>query len=267
MFSGAIFLHCLNSKLQCRFSEAEKTCTQLITKVKEEGSQFVTRDIPKTTEMLETVIRPNLYENVKQFLYATANDPLCRLVPLNPSRFSHHLPITHSTLSPNALYTSRSIEKTTRWRTCFRDCEGTDRFPITYENKRPIDDLAIDVLNGIPNSSGFGVAFGLIHDLFEPLQDVLLQDMISFKQIKSTKELVTMIISELINGIEGSAQKLFVKGIRKEDAKLLSRKLLVALFLVGKRFRKDSDNHTLVKKNWTHNNCLCLLNLQRFIAV
>jgi hypothetical protein len=253
-FTGAIFLHCLNSKLQHQFSEAETACTRLLTKVKVEDyiSDPSKADIPKTTEMLETVIRPNLYENVKQFLHATSNDPLCRLVPLNPSRFSHHLPITHSTLSENVLYTSRSIEKATRWRTCFRDCQGTDRFPITYDNNRLIDDLATDVLNGIPGSSGFGVAFGLIHDLFEQLQDILLKDKIPFKDIKSTKDLISMIVSELVNGMEGFSQKLFIKGLRKEDSKLLSKKLLVALYLVGKRFRKDSDHHGLVMGTSTY---------------
>jgi hypothetical protein len=233
--------------LQRQFSEAESTCTRLLTKVKVEGARTITKDVSKTTELFDTIIRPNLYENVKQFLYATTNDPLCGSVPLNPARFSHHLPVTHSTLNQNALYTSRSIEKATRWRICFRDCEGTDRFPITHENKRPIEDLAIDVLNGIPRRSGFGVAFGLIHDLLEQLQDILLKDMISFKEIKSTKDLISMIISELVNGMEGSAQKLFLKGLHKQDAKLLSKKLLVALYLVGKRFKKDSDHHALVK--------------------
>lgn len=215
----------------------------------------VTGNIPKTIQMVDTLIRPNLFENVKDYLEASARNHLCSSVTLNPSRFSHHLPIMHSTLNEKELCTSRSIEKATRWRTCFRDCEGTDRFPIPYENKRPIQDLAIDVLNGIPVSSGFGVAFGLIHDLFEQLQDVILKDVIYAKEVKSTRELITMIVTELVNGMQGPSQKLFVKGLRKEDAKLISKKLLVALYLVGKRFAKDSANHQQV----TLHSCILVL--------
>ncbi|KAI8641210.1 hypothetical protein BD408DRAFT_418575 [Parasitella parasitica] len=242
---GAIFLHCLNSQLQEQFVEAENSAIQSAN-VKVEGfvnHLDVAGNIPKTAELLDTLIRPNLYENVKEYLEASVKNHLCSSVTLNPSRYSHHLPIMHSSLSERGLCTSRSIEKATRWRTCFRDCEGTDRFPILYENKRSIQDLAIDILNGIPKSCGFGVAFGLIHDLFEQLQDVLLKDVIYTKEIKSTKELITMIVTELVNGMEGSGQKLFIKGLRKDDAKLISKKLLVALCLVGKRFAKDSANH------------------------
>ncbi|KAG1103583.1 hypothetical protein G6F42_017200 [Rhizopus arrhizus] len=55
-----------------------------------------------------------------------------------------------------------------------------------------------------------------------------------------------MIVTELVSGIQGFGQKLFVKGLRKEDAKLISKKLLVALCLVGKRFSKDSTQHQQV---------------------
>ncbi|EPB92166.1 hypothetical protein HMPREF1544_00991 [Mucor circinelloides 1006PhL] len=243
---GVIFLHCLNSQLQQQFVDAESNAIQLAN-IKVEG--FInapldaTGNIPKTMELLDTLIRPNVYENVKEYLEASVRNHLCKSVTFDPSRFSHHLPIMHSTAKEKGLCTSRSIEKATRWRTCFRDCEGTDRFPILYENKRPIQDLAIDVLNGIPVSSGFGVAFGLIHDLFEQLQDVILKDVIYAKEIKSTQDLIAMIVTELVSGIQGFGQKLFVKGLRKEDAKLTSKKLLVALCLVGKRFSKDSTQH------------------------
>ncbi|KAL7310641.1 hypothetical protein PS15m_010116 [Mucor circinelloides] len=243
---GVIFLHCLNSQLQQQFVDAESNTIQLAN-IKVEG--FInapldaTGNIPKTMELLDTLIRPNVYENVKEYLEASVRNHLCKSVTFDPSRFSHHLPIMHSTAKEKGLCTSRSIEKATRWRTCFRDCEGTDRFPILYENKRPIQDLAIDVLNGIPVSSGFGVAFGLIHDLFEQLQDVILKDVIYAKEMKSTQDLIAMIVTELVSGIQGFGQKLFIKGLRKEDAKLISKKLLVALCLVGKRFSKDSTQH------------------------
>lgn len=199
---------------------------------------------PKTREMMDTLIRPNLFENVHEFL--TATDPLCKTIPLNPLRFSHHLPIM--TLNEKGLCTSRWIEKSTRWRTCFRDCEGTDKFPITLQTHRAIADLATDVLNGNPTSSGFGIAFGLIHDLLEQLQDVILKDSIPLKDVNKTEKLIQLLVSQLVNGITGSSQKMFIKGIRKDDAKVLSKKLMVGLYLVGKRFMKDSDIHEQVKR-------------------
>lgn len=241
LFIGAISLHCLNSQLQQQFQESENDAIQL-SKVKLEGFINTYSDIPKTNELVDTIIKPNLFDNVKHYLHATQNDPLCKTVPLNPTRFAHHLPIIHSTLG---LHTSRSIEKATRWRTCFRDCGGTNFFPIS--DNRPIEDLATDVLNGIPQSSGFGVAFGLIYDLLEQLYDIFLKDTILPREIESTKKLISMMITELVSGMAGAAQKLFVKGTTKQDAALTSKKLLVALYIIGKRFRNDSDHHEQVK--------------------
>jgi hypothetical protein len=200
---------------------------------------------PKTREMMDTIIRPNLFENVHEYISATSTNPLCKMVPVNPFRFSHHLPIM--TLNEKGLCTSRWIEKATRWRTCFRDCEGTDRFTITQDSDRPIADIATDVLNGIPVSSGFGIAFGLIHDLLEQIQDILLKDRIPKKDVSKTEQLIDMTVSQLMNGITGTSQKMFIKGLRKDDAKLLSKKLLVGLYLAGKRFMRDSDTHEQVK--------------------
>lgn len=227
-------MHCLNSQLQAQFSESENASIGLV------GTSSVYE--PKTKEMMDTLIKPILFENVNEFLSAT--DPLCKTVSLNPFRFSHHLPIM--TLNEKGLCTSRWIEKSTRWRTCFRDCEGTDKFPITQETDRAIADLATDVLNGIPISSGFGVGFGLIHDLLEQLQDVILKDTIQPKDIGTTEKLIGLIVSQLMNGITGTTQKMFIKGINKTEARLLSKKLMVGLYLVGKRFMNDSDIHRQV---------------------
>jgi hypothetical protein len=229
-------LHCLNSQLQTQFAESENASIGLV------GTSNVYE--PKTKEMVDTLIKPILFENVNEFLSAT--DPLCKTVPLNPFRFSHHLPIM--TLNEKGLCTSRWIEKSTRWRTCFRDCEGTDKFPITQETDRAIADIATDVLNGIPISSGFGVGFGLIHDLLEQLQDVILKDLVQPKDINTTENLISLIVSQLMNGITGTSQKMFIKGINKHEAKLLSKKLMIGLYLVGKRFMNDSDIHEQVKK-------------------
>ncbi|KAI7900047.1 uncharacterized protein BX663DRAFT_554491 [Cokeromyces recurvatus] len=241
---GTIFLCCFNNQLQQQFTEAKDDIISLSKVVKIEG--FVEHHetkgmIPKTTELVDTIIRPNLFDNMKQLLHETSTNPLCRTVSFNPFLFSHHLPIiTHS-----KLVTSRSIEKATRWRTCFRDCEGTNLFPVTLHH-RSIEDLAMDVLNGVPISSGFGIALGLIHDLFEQLQDIFFKDIISSKDVSMTKELINMIVSELKSGMEGAGKKLFVKGLGKEHTKLLSKKLLVALYLIGKRFQKDSDKHKML---------------------
>lgn len=247
---GAISLHCLNSQLQQQFLDSENNAIQL-SKVKLEGFIHTDNrdgDISKTNELIDTIIRPNLFENIKQYLSATQNDPLCKTVPLDPTRYAHHLPVIHTTLNQKGLlHTSRSIEKATRWRTCFRDCGGTHFFPITYGNDRSIEDLATDVLNGYPLSSGFGLAFGLIYDLFEQLQDIFLKDTILPKEMESTKNLILMMIGELVHGMAGSGKKLFVKGLSNQDAALMSKKLLVALYIIGKRFKSDSENHGQVK--------------------
>ncbi|KAI9345917.1 hypothetical protein BD770DRAFT_396558 [Pilaira anomala] len=236
---SGIFLHCLNSQLQSQFSECEHSSIGLV------GTS--TTYEPKTREMMDTLIRPNLFETVHTFL----SDPhQSRTIPLNPFRFSHHLPIM--TLNEKGLCTSPWIEKSTRWRTCFRDCEGTDKFPITADTHRPIADLAIDVLNGNPSSSGYGIAFGLMHDLLEQLQDVLLKQAIAQKDILNTENLINLIVSQLVNGVTGKSQKMFIKGITKEDAKVLSKKLMVGLYLVGKRFMKDSEIHEQLCKYLLH---------------
>ncbi|KAI8378338.1 hypothetical protein BD560DRAFT_47722 [Blakeslea trispora] len=235
-----IFLHCLDSQLHDQFAEIEKDGIQS-TKVKIEGKNTVQPTILKTSELVDTVLRPNLFDNVHQYLAAIRSNSMCKTVPIDPFRFSHHLLITHE-LDRNKLHTSRSIEKSTRWRTCFRNCEGTDRFPVTLEKTESIEDLANDVLNGIPRSSGFGVAIGLVRDLFEQLQDVFVKDVILEKEVKPTKELISMLVSQLVQGMEGS-QKSFIKGLSKQEARLVSKKLLVAFYLIGKRFSTDSEQH------------------------
>ncbi|KAI9483583.1 MAG: hypothetical protein EXX96DRAFT_477581 [Benjaminiella poitrasii] len=143
---GIIFLRCLNNQLLQQFTEAKNQAISL-SKVKIEGftdQHKVTAIIPKTIELSDSLIRPNLFDNIKQLLHETALNPLCNTMSYNPSRYSYYLPITHSTITLN---TTRFIEKSTRWRTCFRDCEGTNLFPITNETQGPIKDLAFDVLN------------------------------------------------------------------------------------------------------------------------
>jgi hypothetical protein len=109
-----------------------------------------------------------------------------------------------------------------------------------------VSDAALDVLNGIPQKSGFGVAFGLIHDLLEQLQDVFLKDNITQKEIVSTEKVIEMITSGLAKGLDGDKKDLFLKGLLVQDAKILSKKLLIALYLVAKRFKHDSDTHGIV---------------------
>ncbi|KAF1800397.1 hypothetical protein FB192DRAFT_1283682 [Mucor lusitanicus] len=126
---GVIFLHCLNSQLQQQFVEAEGNTMQLAN-VKVEGFinppwlDTATGNIPKTTELLDTLIRPNVYDNVKEYLEASARNHLCKSVAFDAFRFSHHLPIMHSTAKEKGLCTSRSIEKATRWRTCFHKTQS-----------------------------------------------------------------------------------------------------------------------------------------------
>ncbi|CAO3618460.1 unnamed protein product [Mucor hiemalis] len=231
---GGIFFHCLNSQLQTQFVQVKNDSIDVVLQPKKELDS-------KALEMVETIIKPSLYENVNEFLMSTATVPACKVVPINPFRYSHHLQIT--TLNEKGLKTARWVEKSTRWRTCFRDCLGTDMFPISLDSDRSIADLAEDVLNGVPVSSGFGIAFGLIHDLLEQLQDVLLKDKIPKKSISVTEKLIHLIVTQLIDGVSGKNDKSFIKGLRKVDAQLLSKRLLVGLYIVGKRFKRDSETH------------------------
>jgi hypothetical protein len=243
---GCIFLHCLGNNQQQQFATAEKQAIELVQVKVEGGDNYISGDVVKTQEFLDTLIKPNLFTNIHEFETTQITNPMCELITFNPHKFSHHLPITYSKSNQKDLCTTKSLEKATRWRTCFRDCEGTDRFPIKADPQRSVSDAALDVLNGIPQKSGFGVAFGLIHDLLEQLQDVFLKDNITQKEIVSTEKVIEMITSGLAKGLDGDKKDLFLKGLLVQDAKILSKKLLIALYLVAKRFKHDSDTHGIV---------------------
>ena len=228
-------MHCLDSNLQAQFEKAKTETTHHV--------PLNDHYDAKTQEMVNTLIKPCLYDNIHEFLMA-------KVIPIQPSRYSHDLPLTK--LDEKKMYTAQWIEKSTRWRTCFRDCEGTDMFPITLDSTRSIAYLAEDVLNGVPLASGFGLAFGLIHDLLEQLQDVFFKDQIDLKSIVQTEKLIQLIVSQLVDGMSGTTGKLFIKGLNKQDTSLLSKKLLVGLYIVGKRFKNDSDGHEKVNINQTN---------------
>ncbi|KAI8973918.1 hypothetical protein BDB01DRAFT_808108 [Pilobolus umbonatus] len=242
-----ISLHCINNQKRNHFETIAANMMEIV-EVKMEDAPYPMPvpkrgDTAKTQEFLETLIKPNVFNNINDF-HSRIADPLCQLISINPFRYAYHLPSIYQTIQQErTCKTIKSIEKASRWRTCFRDSEGTDKVHLRTCDTRSIKDLSLDVLNGVPVGSGFGIALGLIHDLIEQLQDVFMKDDISSKDLLSTEKLIDMILSGLVNALEGSRQTLFIKGLPKEDARLLAMKLLIALYIVGKRFSKDSDNH------------------------
>lgn len=74
---------------------------------------------------------------------------------LLPSSSSRRKSTSSQTESIDLAYTTKGLERTARWHTCFRDAHGTDRFPVTLDDQ-PIADLALDVVNGKPLENGLG---------------------------------------------------------------------------------------------------------------
>ncbi|KAL0077077.1 hypothetical protein J3Q64DRAFT_1745733 [Phycomyces blakesleeanus] len=112
-------------------------------------------------EFMDSCVRPCVFESYEQFLGVSGPGNPCELVPFNPFRYSHQdtLPALLSTMATkdNKVFTNQYLERAARWRTCMRDCNGTDKFPVNLE-ARSIASCSVDVLNGSPLGTGFGVA-------------------------------------------------------------------------------------------------------------
>ncbi|KAI8977333.1 hypothetical protein BDF20DRAFT_820877 [Mycotypha africana] len=144
-----IYLHCLNTPLKQQFTQAENDILDL-SRVKTENDHdegFLSslhgplkpEENPlKIAELIDTIIRPNLYDTIQQFIEAPRKDPLCRRVNIHPLRYSRYLPLIHSsailsattddsvtatttpttttatTKTPSAMQTMRFIEKATQ---------------------------------------------------------------------------------------------------------------------------------------------------------
>ncbi|KAG0167651.1 hypothetical protein DFQ30_005819 [Apophysomyces sp. BC1015] len=178
---GVIHLHCFDVSLESAFTRVKSENIEGV-KIKLEDL-YVPTVVGDTaeTEFFETVVQPNSFSDLDAFLAAENN----QLTTFDPLKFSHKPAIERLLEDKMRLVTRKPMEKATRWRTCFRDCAGTDLFTVTLNGDRSIPDYALDVLNGVPKNSGFGVT-------------------------------------------------------------LRAKELLVALYLVGKRFKEDSDSHGVI---------------------
>ncbi|KAI9033851.1 hypothetical protein CLU79DRAFT_725800 [Phycomyces nitens] len=191
---GGVYLRCLDRQTEALFSKAEgvqikqdperhnikqepdgETPIKREVSVKDEFGPSIFDEEPPSIappkpavnvsaatlqEFMDSCVRPCVFESYEQFLGASGPGNPCALVPFNPFRYSHQdtLPALLSTIATkDKVFTNQYLERAARWRTCMRDCNGTDKFPVNLE-ARSIAACSVDVLNGAPLGTGFGVA-------------------------------------------------------------------------------------------------------------
>ncbi|KAI9479483.1 hypothetical protein BDB00DRAFT_184371 [Zychaea mexicana] len=232
-----VYLHVFDHQLEHKLEEESQTLVAK-SKVKTEYSMMgalssyplITPD--KVQEFTQTFIVPNMYPDILSDLPPTQK--------FKAFKYSSESPLL-SVLSKN-IQTTENIELTTRWLTCFRDCMGTDKFPVTLEDNRPISDFAAEVCNGSPLHSGFG----LLPTLNLPLSASLnkIKNAVFSKDrslIRPTIGEVDMMVSQLSAVAVGKSSKMISNfKMLKEDSRLMAKRLLIALYLVGKRFMDNA---------------------------
>ncbi|CDS14382.1 hypothetical protein LRAMOSA06551 [Lichtheimia ramosa] len=231
-----IFLHCLDKSLDAQVTRAEQDAFE-IKEVKLEGVDAKPPiDTLKTEEFFRMMIEPVSFEDVHQASKVHSYDPLkynsrWLLVPIKPE--------------PT---TTDYVERITRWYSCFRSCMGTDRFPSIPDPERSIEDIAFEMTVGSPLESGFGVLSDLTAELerhLMKLMDILLQDNVREPDLAISAAKAA--IEYLDNVLIGKKLKVIKRPIlSRQDTQILARRLLVALYLVGKRFATLSDSHGMV---------------------
>ncbi|KAI7864882.1 hypothetical protein BDF14DRAFT_1883888 [Spinellus fusiger] len=170
-------------------------------------------------EFMDNFVRPIVFDSREAYLKTvTVSTDRCAMVPYNPFRFTHKnsIPVLLSPLAfkTQKVYTNQYIERAARWRTCMRDCNGTDRFPVEVDS-RSIMACSIDALNGDPISTGFGVASGLVNDLFEQLETIMVQSHI--RDQRSAEGLIDMLVDELTMALQGRPRNVFPKSLRGKE--------------------------------------------------
>ncbi|KAF7724967.1 hypothetical protein EC973_000548 [Apophysomyces ossiformis] len=150
---GVIYLHCYDVHLETAFAKM-KSETIDTAKVKLEDL-FVPTSFGSSeeTEFFETMVQPNCFPDLDALLAANNG----HLTQFNPFQFSRKRTFEKLLEDNKVLITRKPMEKASRWRTCFRDCMGTDLFGVTLNDDRSISDYALDVLNGVPKHSGYGI--------------------------------------------------------------------------------------------------------------
>ncbi|KAI8148706.1 hypothetical protein BJV82DRAFT_195821 [Fennellomyces sp. T-0311] len=225
-----VFLHVLNDRLEDELAEKMQAAIAK-TKVKPEYPvgplPMVTPD--KVQEFLQSFVHPN------------ANTNISHLTPTNtynPFEYSAATPLLALSTSNQATPTTFNIEHATKWHTCFRDCMGTDKFPVTLADNRPICDLAADVCNGSPLHSGFSLSGMLSVPLGASLAKIksalLASEVPNLKAVTAEVDIVVNHLSLVLSG--KSTKPVCSVKMFKEDSQLMAKRLLIGLYLVGIRF-------------------------------
>ncbi|KAI8099226.1 uncharacterized protein BX664DRAFT_354686 [Halteromyces radiatus] len=188
----------------------------------------------KSTEFMDALLKPNLFNDIPSLLKYERTNPSCTLIEYNAQLYSQNT-------QPKVTKTSKSLERASKWRTCLRD--GYEYPDINNDDALNLDSLHLQ--NNIHVSSGFGIAFGLISDLFDQLESAMIGDVI--ENIPSVESLIDMMITELFAAkMNGSKNNLFSKSIGKQQSRILATRLLVSLYLIADRFKNDSQSHLKV---------------------
>ncbi|KAI7848358.1 hypothetical protein BDC45DRAFT_574936 [Circinella umbellata] len=239
-----VLLHVFDYQLENELKEK----TQMIndkSKVKVENprednySSFPMITPDKVQEFMQMFIHPNMYQDIFQ---------LPSTKKFEVFKYSSQEPLL-SVLSRNNNQTTFNMELTTRWHTCFRDSMGTDMFPVILEDNRPISDFANEVCNGTPLYSGFGLISALNLPLNASLNKIknalFLND---GSQVKIAVTEIDIIVNQLSSVLLGKSMKMIsnVKMI-KEDSRLMAKRLLIALYLIGTRFMENGPKKVICK--------------------
>ncbi|KAI9276792.1 hypothetical protein BDA99DRAFT_494146 [Phascolomyces articulosus] len=236
---GKVLLHVFDHRLENEFSKKVQTMVDKSNVKVENPSMRHSSSFPlitpdKVQEFVQMFIQPNLYPDVSQLTTNKKYDAL---------KFSSESSLL-AALSKNT-YTSPNIELTSRWHTCFRDSMGTDKFPVILEDNRPIKDFANEVCNGSPLYSGFGLLSTLnlpVSASLNKIMNAAFSNNASQTRIAIAE--IDIIVGQLSSVLAGKSSKMITNiKMLKEDSRLLAKRLLIALYLIGRRFM-DSGTKT-----------------------
>ncbi|CAO3619961.1 unnamed protein product [Cunninghamella blakesleeana] len=219
-----VYLKCV-----CHDLDRELNISIPDSKVKQEITYVPTVTKEKVQEFMNTIIRPNLHQDISSILQNT------NLIDYNAYQYSK---LQNDYVN---IKTTQKMEKLTKWRTCLRDGYQYPAFGI--DNPK----LNIHSLNGIKPksyiSTGYEmVSFGLINDLFDQLESAFIPEIVS--NIASVESLVDMMVNELLAVTRNPKQKtLFSKKVDQQQTQSLALKCLASLYFIAIRFSDDSESH------------------------
>ncbi|KAI9312286.1 hypothetical protein BX666DRAFT_871609 [Dichotomocladium elegans] len=208
---GNFFLRCLDVTLDNDMTTSGQRSLDFKV-VKQEDPLTISLFNPsRVEEFSKNLLLPITFDNVFEAI---------PLQPYDPYEYTSQWSILPIEPKPT---TTVYAERITRWYSCFRSSTGTDRFPIKHENSLRLEDIAYEVTIGSPNQSEDHI----------PHADAVI----------STAE---SIVSTLAESLSGSRKRIFTAVYNKDEILLTTKKLLVALYLVAKRFSNISQSHAKV---------------------